>query len=287
MLFLVLNGLKSLKKNKSSYGKISIIIINHAFYKVLKQWLAYRKQSINVSFIIFKILVSNKSYFILTKFLCSRLRQVELFAQGRTANSKKWGQDSNLDNLTVGLTLNHCTFISQVWLWQKHNWGKGVFHHWDTVIKAQAKRVQWISHETRLKKPVCMWCWWDGGDVIYTHARETSCWSPSYSLNTQQNRGIMKYRTPVSPVRGCSIERLESGCNLPSQLPQSCPLHFVRIFSRMDLATVVLPHVHLGILLLTSFFHNYRAQYFGKMKHLNMKYNLVRKQPEKDILRNK
>ena len=107
------------------------------------------------------------------------------------------------------------------------------------------------------------------------------------ALNTQQNREIMKYRTTASPVRGCSIERLESGCILPSQLPQSWPLHLVRVFSRIDLATVVLPHVHLGILLLTSLFHNYRAQYFGKMKHLNMKYNLVRKQPEKDILQNK
>lgn len=41
------------------------------------------------------------SYFILTKFLCSRLSQVELFAQDHTANSKEQWQDSNLVSLTL------------------------------------------------------------------------------------------------------------------------------------------------------------------------------------------
>lgn len=41
------------------------------------------------------------SCFILTKFLCSRLSQVELSAEDHTASSKEQGQDSNLAGLTL------------------------------------------------------------------------------------------------------------------------------------------------------------------------------------------
>lgn len=138
-------------------------------------------------------------------------------------------------------------------------------------------------------KTVCVYVVVVGcGELLYTHERETiiSCWSPSYSSeHTTKQREIIKYKTPASPTTGSLAER--SCCILPSQLPQSCPLHLVRVLSRTDLATAGLPCIHLGILLLITLFLNYRAQYFGKRKHLNMKYDVVRKEPEKDILQNR
>lgn len=179
---------------------------------------------------------------------------------------------------SAGLTLSHCAFISQVWPWENRNLGKGVSPHQDTVTIAQAKTktAQWISHDG---KRLCL-CGGGGsgmgGNVIYTHVRETiiSCWPPSYSF--EHKTEIIKHRTPASPVRGCSTERLESGCILPSQLPQPCPFHFVRILSRTDLATVVLSPCPLRNFTI-SLFHNYRTQYFGKVKHSNIKYKLDQK----------
>lgn len=67
-----------------------------------------------------------------TKFLCSGLSLAEPFAQGPTANGEGCGQDSDLDSAFVGLPLGHAALISQVWLGEKGDWGKGVFDHRDT-----------------------------------------------------------------------------------------------------------------------------------------------------------
>lgn len=57
-------------------------------YKVLKQQLVYRKQSIDVT-PLFHVSFSQNSY-------VEDSSQVELFAQDHTASSQEQGQDSNL-----------------------------------------------------------------------------------------------------------------------------------------------------------------------------------------------
>lgn len=77
---------------------------------------------------------------------------------------------------SAGLTLSHCAFISQVWLWENHNLGKGVPPHRDTVTIAQAKTktAQWISHDGKDGKRLCL-CGGGGsgmgGNIIYTRQR--------------------------------------------------------------------------------------------------------------------
>lgn len=166
-----------------------------------------------------------------------------------------------------------------MWPWEHRNLGRGVLPHRDTVTTAQAKTktAQWISH--------------DGKDCVYvvaaavgwvetqdTHKPEklpSLAGHQATALNTKQTETI-KHTTPASPVRGRCTEGLEPGCTLPSQLPQLCPLHFVRILSRTDLATVLLSPCPLRNFTISPF-HNYRTQYFGKVKHSNIKHKLGQK----------
>lgn len=220
------------------------------------------------------------SCFILTKFLCSRLSQVELFAEDHTASSKEQGQDSNL----AGLTLQ-ASPLATVLSFPKCGHGSIVTYEEEYCLtetllqqhRHRQKTAQWISH--------------DGKDCVYvvaaavgwvetqdTHKPEklpSLAGHQATALNTKQRKTI-KHRTPASPVRGRCTEGLEPGCTLPSQLPQSCPLHFVRILSRTDLATVLLSPCPLRNFTISPF-HNYRTQCFGKVKHSNIKHKLGQK----------
>lgn len=93
------------------------------------------------------------------------------------------------------------------------------------------------------------------------------------ALNTNQ-RGTVKHRAPASAVGGRSTERLESGCILPSQLPQSRPFHCQHSQNRSGYCgSFSIPLRNFTI----SLFHNYRTQYFGKVRHSNIKYKLGQK----------
>lgn len=93
---------------------------------------------------------------------------------------------------SAGLTLSHCAFISQVWLWENHNLGKGVPPHRDTVTITQAKTktAQWISHDGKDGKRLSMWWWWqwDGWKHnIYTSEKPSALVGhQATALNTKQ-----------------------------------------------------------------------------------------------------